>query len=657
MIRLLFSLSWAMFVCSLPLSAQVKKCFKLLDKMAYDPAFSCFQSEAMNPEQSIPTGYGLLRSALGSNDRSHWMNALGVYEKTLLDYSLAEESQLKNLNKDFNITQITLETAYAELFGKTLEYVEQSKNAYARDSLMNVVPAVPQAYKARFNRLMVQQKDNPVSKRKRMDPGKKNTSQPVYVDRKAPEGSRMEFVKGINTAGSELIPVISSDGKIMYFVGVDRADNYSREDVFFTERQADGSWGTPKIEEFFSGTNYEAVVSMSSDGNNLVLFIGGKPHLSTRTSTAWSEPVPILFQKPFAWIGVANITRNGEALIFEAKETERSNIDLFITFRKANGNWDLPFGLGATINTLLNDRTPFLHSDFKTLYFSSEGHGGQGSFDIFKTTRLDDTWKNWSTPENLGTSVNTSKSEIGFHITPAGNVAYLATTASGFGDQDIMRIPLDAAIQPEPQVIITGTLTDGAGKAMRGEITVEDAISNKVVQTVTSQPNGKYAFSVPKTARINCYATGDSLISTKKTYVDASKYQSEVAEEKLEIISFKEAALEGKAIELKDLQFDFAKAELRPEAQTELKRIYANIKGFNWAIEVGGHTDNVGTEQRNLELSTRRAQTVRDYLVSQGYPAEKISFRGYGPSMPVDKTDSEAARARNRRVEIKVKKQ
>jgi len=657
MIRLFLSLIGAFLFSIIPLSAQVKKCFKLLDKMEYEEAFTCFQSEAKTPGQSIAAGYGLLKSAQGSKERNHWVTALSGYEKTLQDLNRAEASVIKSLAKDFNITNTTLESAFVDLFGKTLEYVEQSKNAFARDSFMNVVPSVPQPYKARFNKLMIQQANNPATGRQRLDPGKKNSAIPEYVDRKAPDGSKLEFVKGINTAGSELVPIVSSDGNFMYFLGVDRADNYAGEDVFYSERQPDGSWGTPKLEEFFSGPSNEAVVSMSSDGNVLVLFIGGKPHLSKRTDTGWSEPAPILLQRPFAWIGVASITRNGEALLFEAKETERSDIDLYVTFRKTNGNWDLPFGLGSTINTPLNDRMPFLHSDFKTLYFSSEGHGGQGSFDIFKTTRLDDTWKNWSVPENLGPNVNTAKKELGFYITPAGNVAYLATTASGFGDQDIMRIALDAAAQPEAQVVITGTLIDGSGKTMRGEITVEDALSKKVMQTVTTQPNGKYAFSVPKTAKINYYATGDSLISTKKTYVDASSYQGEVAEEKLEIMSVKEAAREGKAIELKDLQFDFAKSELRPDAQTELKRIYTTIKTFQWTIEIGGHTDNIGTEQSNQELSTRRAQSVRDFLVSLGYPAEKITFRGYGPSMPLDKADSEKARARNRRVEIRVKKQ
>ncbi len=647
----------ALLCCAVSLSAQVKKGFKLLDNREYDKALISFQKDANTPEKSIPAGYGILKAAAGVKETSTWIAALGGYEKTLSAFNEADPKTQKKLTSEFKITKNAIEQAYNGLFSTTLVYVEKHQNSTAfRDSFVNVVTVVPKQYKARFNKLMILQSTNPVSKREKLDPAKKSKKKPVYVDRKPPEGSRLEFVKGVNTAGSEYIPVLSSDGKIMYFVGSDRDDNYKGEDVYYAERQADGSWSEPKMEEFFSGPINEAVVSMSADGNNLVLFIGGKPHLSTRLETGWSEPSPIVLQRDFAWIGMASITRNGEALIFEAKKGPIDDVDIYIAQRKKGGNWDIPFELGNPVNTSSDDRTPFLHSDFKTLYFSSNGHGGYGSFDVFKTTRLDDTWKNWSIPENLGAGINTARDEYGFCIPPSGNVAYLATRTSGFSDQDIMRIPLDSAARPEMQVVITGTLTDGRGKTVAGEITVEDAESKKVVQTVTTRPDGKYAFSVPKTAKINYYATGDSLVSTKKTFVDAATYKSEVAEEKVEIVTVKEAEREGKALELRDLLFDFAKSDLRADAQTELSRIYKDIKGFNWAIEIGGHTDNVGSEQSNLQLSTRRAQAVRDFLVEQGYPAEKISFKGYGQSAPIGENDTEAGRARNRRVEIKVKK-
>ncbi|MFN0212905.1 MAG: OmpA family protein [Saprospiraceae bacterium] len=640
------------------LNAQIKKGFKLLDKKEFDQALVCFQKDINSPEKSVAAGYGVLKAAAGIKETNTWISSLAVYEKTIADFMRADKKLQKKWTSEFKITKSAIDQAHNVLFNKILVYLEKNPTQTAvRDSFVDAVTVVPRQYKTRFNKLIVSQKPSPVtSNREKLDPTKKSKKKPVYVDRKAPEGSRLEFVKGVNTEGSEYIPVLSADGKIMYFVGSGRDDNYFGEDVFYTERQADGSWAEPKMEEFFSGPSNEAVVSMSADGNNLVLFITGKPYLSTRTSAGWSEPIPILLQKSFAWVGMASITRNGEALIFEARVTELEDIDIYIALRKKNGDWDVPFELGNPVNTRIDERTPFLHSDFKTLYFSSNGHGGEGSFDVFKTTRLDDSWKSWSNPENLGTGVNTPKDEYGFCIPPAGNVAYLATRISSFYDQDILRIPLDSAARPEAQVVITGTLKDGSGNTLSGEITVEDAETKKVVQTVATSPDGKYSFSVPKTSKINYYATGDSLVSTRKTFVDGSTYKSEVAEEKVDIVTVKEAEEKGKALELRDLLFDFAKFDLRPESKSELQRIYADIKGFNWAIEIGGHTDNVGSIESNLKLSEQRAQAVRDFLVEEGYPADKIAFKGYGQSVPINENDTDAGRARNRRVEIKVKK-
>lgn len=650
-------LFWAFLFCVSPLTAQVKKGFSLLDKREYDKALVCFQSDLNTPDKSIAARYGILKAASGTNERSIWISALKGYKKTLDDFNALDAKTQKKLGSEYRITANAIEQAYNGLFSKALVFVEKAKSPLAaRDSFVEAATTIPKQYKGRFNQLMVGQKTAPATTRDRMNPDKKSTKKPVYVDREPPVGSKLEFVKGINTEGSEFVPVLSADGKIMYFVASGRVDNYVGEDIFYSERQADGSWSEPKIEEFFSGLINEAVVSISADGNNLVLFIGGKPHISTRTNTGWSEPLPILLLKNYAWIGVASITNNGEALIFEAQESVRSKIDLYIALRNPKGGWGIPFEIGSPVNTSLDERTPFLHSDFKTLYFSSNGHGGEGSFDVFKTTRLDDTWKNWSNPENLGAGVNTAKDEYGFYIPPSGNVAYLATRTTGYVDQDIMRVPLDSAARPEEQVVITGTLRDGSGKTMSGEITVEDADSKKVIQTVMTRPDGAYVFSIPKMARIYYYATGDSLVTTKKTFVNAATYKSEVAEEKVSFVTVKEAEKDGKALELRDLLFDFAKYDLRPESQSELQRIYTDLKKFNWSIEIGGHTDNVGSTQSNLELSARRAQAVRDYLVGLGYPATKITFKGYGPTVPLEDNNTEAGRARNRRVEITVKK-
>lgn len=651
-ITLLFA---GLLLSSSLLLAQTNDGFKLLKKHDYASALKAFQNDLDSPKNSIPAAFGAIQAANGLDDESVWLPIIARYEPAQKALEKLDAKAQKKLYSQYRLDGKTLDQAYQQLFGKVIRYLDKNeKTERFRNAFVDIVTVVPPLYQNKFNKVLISQRTNPVNDRKHMT-GNHVRPKATYVDRKPPMGSALEMLQGVNTAGSEYIPIVSADGQLLYFVAEGRVDNFMGEDIFYCQRMADGSWSEPAIDTFFSGPSNEAVVSMSADGNNLVLFIGGKPHISTRSERGWNEPRPIMLPKAFAWIGVASITRNGEALLFEAKETERSDIDIFVSLKRPDGNWGLPFPLGNVINTPNPDRTPFLHSDFKTLYFSSTGHGGYGSFDVFKSTRLDDTWKNWSVPENLGPGINTQQEEVGFYIPPSGKIAYLASRTDGFADQDLMRIALEASAQPESQVVITGKLLNKNGVPQEGKIIVEDAKTSVLLQTVTPRPDGAYTFSVPKTAQIQYYASGDSLISTQKTYIDASKYKREVAEEILVITTVAEAASGGKALELRDLQFDFAQSDLRPDAQAELKRIYQSIQKFDWYIEVGGHTDNVGSESSNLELSTRRAAEVRNYLVSLGYPAKKITFKGYGMNSPIEGNDTEAGRARNRRVEIRVK--
>jgi len=651
-ISLLFT---GILLSSTMLVAQTKDGFKWLQKRDYAAALKAFQNDLDSPKNSIPATFGALQAANGLEEEAVWLPIIARFEPAQKALEKLDEKAKKKLFSQYRLDAKTMDQAYQQLFGKVIKYLEKTdKPERFRNAFVDIVTVIPPLYQNKFNKILISQRTNPLSERKHIT-GTHISPKATYVDRKPPIGSALEMLQGVNTAGSEYIPIVSADGQILYFVAEGRVDNFMGEDIFYCQRMADGSWSEPAIDTFFSGPGNEAVVSMSADGNNLVLFIGGKPHISTRNESGWNEPRPIMLPKAFAWIGVASITRNGEALLFEAKETVRSDIDIYVSLQRPDGNWGLPFPVGSVINTPNPDRTPFLHSDFKTLYFSSTGHGGYGSFDVFKSTRLDDTWKNWSVPENLGPSINTSKNEEGFYIPPSGKVAYLASRTDGFQDQDLMRIPLDASAQPENQVVITGQLLNTSGAPQQGKIIVEDAKTSALLQTVTPRPDGAYTFSVPKTAQIQYYASGDSLISTQKTYIDASKYKGEVAEEIIVITTVSEAARGGKALELRDLQFDFAQSDLRPDAQAELKRIYQSIQKFDWYIEVGGHTDNVGSESSNLELSTRRAAEVRNYLVSLGYPAQKITFKGYGMQSPIEGNDTEAGRARNRRVEIRVR--
>ena len=101
------------------------------------------------------------------------------------------------------------------------------------------------------------------------------------------------------------------------------------------------------------------------------------------------------------------------------------------------------------------------------------------------------------------------------------------------------------------------------------------------------------------------------------------------------------------------LKFQFDKAELRPEDRELLSRIAGILMtSHDYTISVNGHTDDVGTDEYNQKLSERRAQAVRDYLVAAGLPAEILEVHGHGKTLPLVRGSSDAARAKNRRVEL-----
>jgi len=106
-------------------------------------------------------------------------------------------------------------------------------------------------------------------------------------------------------------------------------------------------------------------------------------------------------------------------------------------------------------------------------------------------------------------------------------------------------------------------------------------------------------------------------------------------------------------ISLDGVHFDFDKSTLKPEAKAILDKAAALLdKHERVVVEVAGHTDSIGTEQYNQALSVRRANAVKDYLVSKGVKASRLSAKGYGESQPVASNDTEAGRAENRRVEL-----
>ena len=238
----------------------------------------------------------------------------------------------------------------------------------------------------------------------------------------------------INTYdGEEYGPTVTMDDQTMYFVGLNRADGSATEDIYVSHRDQSGEW-TParRIPALCHPYRNEAPTSISADGHTMLLFVEGRMCFSQLTDRGWSEPqpMPALFRIG-NWQADAMFTADNSAILFAAnyptKPGEQPSLNIFVSTRDAQGRWSTPFSIGETINTEGMERSPFLHPDMKTMYFSSDRPGTMGELDVWVTRRLSDTcWTCWSEPENLGPQINTTGRDCWYKISTDGTRAYYA---------------------------------------------------------------------------------------------------------------------------------------------------------------------------------------------------------------------------------------
>ena len=279
--------------------------------------------------------------------------------------------------------------------------------------------------------------------------------------------------ENINTNGNEYNPILSADGNTLYFCGEGRSNNKSGEDIFFSERSADG-WTEAKLISEVSSKGNDYPQCINASGNTMYIFRNGRIYFSKKAGATWGKPQKMSSNVNSSnWQGDAFLSKDGKALFFAAKRNDMLNFfndadfdgliyhgkvdenqtDLYVCTVDENGEWGKPINLGATINTLYTERTPFLHSDNKHLYFASDGHGGLGGLDMYVSTRLsDDCWDCWSEPVNLGKEINTATDDMGYKISNDGTKAYFSKSNAAKGKKgnlDIYVIQLPENLQPK----------------------------------------------------------------------------------------------------------------------------------------------------------------------------------------------------------------
>lgn len=484
--------------------------------------------------------------------------------------------------------------------------------------------------------------------------------------------------EAVNSSLPELRPTISPDGTLLFFIRQNHPFNtkyYSvpnSQDIWFSYRDsATDTWskavhlGAP-----LNTVEYNAVFWISPDNNRILIrnaFIDGDYfgngismcHLTEYGN--WSKPQMLQIKNLDKYNrGLtygASMANDGQTLLLYMSEQRGSrNNDIYVSFLQIDGTWSEPKGLGKTINLKdYDEMTPYLASDGETLYFSSNRSGGFGSNDIWRAKRLDDTWQKWSEPENLGEPINTPDWDAFFTLDAGGEYAYMSTKQDSYGASDIVRIKLLEVQKPDPVIMVTGNVYNAKTREpLSASLIYETLPDGSVAGNGISNPiDGAFKIVLPYDKNYSIRATSPKFfsISENLNLADLAKAGYKEIHKDLYL-----APIEiGQVFRLNNVFFDFDKWDLRPESYFELTRVIQLLhENPTIKIEMGAHTDSRGSDEYNFTLSDKRAKSVVYYLISQGIPASRLTWHGYGESVPIATNETDEGRQLNRRVEFKI---
>lgn len=321
--------------------------------------------------------------------------------------------------------------------------------------------------------------------------------------------------ENVNTKHVESGPVISPDGKTLYFFQVDtnfrkakHAQEYHSDIYVSYYNESDETWSKAKnVGKPLNSVAANSVQAVIKDGEMLILTnkylkngltVDGISY-SQRKGDKWTAPeeVKVKFKNDERYSVFVNNAGTIMILAIHDKESI-GHQDLFVSFSEDAMKWTKPMHMGTTLNTEMSEATAFLADDDKTLYFSSNGHkGGLGGFDIYKSVRQDSTWTNWSKPKNMGSPYNTKDDEFYFSTPASSEYAYLAHHFVGSDNaehSDIVRIKLD---KPKELVISGFTFDTLTNEKIPATFTVKDIGKEELINSGSSDTTTGYETRVP----------------------------------------------------------------------------------------------------------------------------------------------------------------
>jgi peptidoglycan-associated lipoprotein len=457
----------------------------------------------------------------------------------------------------------------------------------------------------------------------------------------SPEAYNVEELKDVNSRDDDFSPAYARDDYGLLWFTSSRDDAQGNKDhgatgqnftdIFETRLDKKGKWSTPVPVDYLNSEFEDGTPSFTSDYME-VFFTrceagkrekkGCEIMYSKREGTKWSEPEKLELVADSLVAAHPSISSDGQTLYFVSDMPGGlGGKDIYRAMRTSPGSpWSKPENLGPDINTRGNEVFPYIR-DNGTLYFASDGQIGMGGLDIFRAVpQAGDRWL----VQNMRPPINGPTDDFGITFENQAEKGIFSSSRKMKGDDDLYSFEM-----PPLVFSITGLVKDEkTGQPMPGAVVQLIASDGANMQTETGSI-GDFKFSLrPEVDYI--------FLASKRGYLNGKEKETTRGQDKSrEFMATILLTPIDRPIELPNIFYDFGKWDLRPESMVSLDKLVETLNDNpNVTIELMSHTDSRDTEEYNMELSQKRAQSVVDYLIAKGIARDRLTAKGYGESRP-----------------------
>jgi len=456
-----------------------------------------------------------------------------------------------------------------------------------------------------------------------------------------PEAYRVDDLKDLNSKDADFSPAYARDDfGVLYFTSsrddargnkTHGATGQNYTDIFESRLDKKGKWSIPVPidalnSEFEDGTpnltlDYREIYYTRCEAGKREQKGCAVMH-SDKKSDIWSEPKNLGLMPDSIIAAHPAISPDGLTLYFVSDlKGGFGGKDIYVVTReKPSSPWSKPHNAGPDINTRGDELFPFVRND-GTLYFSSDGHIGMGGLDIFKAkAQPDGSW----IVQNMKPPINSFADDFGIAFQNETEAGVFSSTRKGRGNDELYYFEM-----PPLKFNITGLVkNEKTGAPIQASVVQLIASDGSNLQAQTGI-GGDFKFLLKP-------AVDYIFLASKEGFLNGKEKETTKGQEKSRdfMVTILLTPID-RPIELPNIFYDFSKWDLRPESMVSLDKL---VETLTWnptvTIELMSHTDSRDTEEYNLTLSQKRAQSVVDYLISKGIDIERLTAKGYGESSP-----------------------